>query len=221
MWCVLPSPAQFAGEGPGVRGPREARRRCRFARRVRDARPQGRGSAHLGTVVSCFGGSGRGVRGAGTRPVRGRHWRAPRGALSPVRLFARSSQRRPTPPPTSGEGCVRSSGRLDGHGCQGMRCVLPSPAVCGRGAGGEGSARSATPFAVQPFRVRNARPQGREPGAEPHGSIVRLCGGGSAHLGTVLSCPSARAARPGAQRRGTPKPVVAVSFHGGSLSPER
>jgi hypothetical protein len=52
--------------------------------------------------------------------------------------------------------------------------------------------------------VRDARPQGREPAAEPHGSIVRLCGGGSAHLGTVVSCPGARAARPGAQRRGTP-----------------
>ena len=34
----------------------------------------------------------------------------------------------------------------------------------------------------------------------------RLRGGGPARLGTVVPCPTARAARPGAQRRDTPSP---------------
>src|SRR5687767_4552864 len=34
--------------------------------------------------------------------------------------------------------------------------------------------------------------------------------GGSAPLATVVSLPTARAARPGAQRRGTPEPAVEV-----------
>jgi hypothetical protein len=47
------------------------------------------------------------------------------GALSPDRLFARSSQRRSTPPPTSGEGCAQAE-------CL-PRCMHP-PRLISRGA---------------------------------------------------------------------------------------
>ncbi len=153
------------------------------------------------------------------------------GALSPAGLFARSSQRPPTPPPTSGEGLfaggvlrapqsIRRDGRspplpygagtrgcrlvVYGRGGRGVRAprgpggldaVLPSPRGSLRGEGpGEGRC------------VRDARPEGRDPGAGRHSSIVPACAGGSAPLATVVSLPTARAARPGAQRRDTPTP---------------
>ena len=43
----------------------------------------------------------------------------------------------------------------------------------------------------------------------PEGRDAVVCG--PAQLGTVVSCPTARAARPGAQRRDTPNSVVAVA----------
>jgi hypothetical protein len=55
--------------------------------------------------------------------------------------------------------------------------------------------------------VRDSRPQGRDAGAAGNSSTVPRCGGGSARLATVVSLPTAREARPVAQRRGTPTPV--------------
>src|SRR5215216_4157058 len=69
---------------------------------------------------------------------------------------------------------------------------------------------SAVPCNLSPVTcccVRDARPEGRD------GAATGLCGGGGpAPLGTVVSCPTARAARPGAQRRDTPKPAVPSSL---------
>jgi hypothetical protein len=58
--------------------------------------------------------------------------------------------------------------------------------------------------------VRDARPQGQDAAARTHArpsATENGRGGGLPPLGTVVSCPTARAARPGAQRRGTPKAV--------------
>jgi hypothetical protein len=77
----------------------------------------------------------------------------------------------------------------------------------GEGAGGWGPARMLPP-GRRCRCVRDARPEGREPGANGHSSTVPVCAGGSAQLGTVVSCPTARAARPGAQRRDTPRPCT-------------
>jgi hypothetical protein len=137
---------------------------------------------------------------------------APAGALSPDRLFACSSQRRSTPPPTSGEGgagtdrCASGGlarNRPAGPGAEcSARCRAPalsrgrarsfgpamddvgsaaagqalrkshhqasgaSPlprAVCGRGVGRGGRLPRVEPGGIGcPFRVRDARPQGRE-----------------------------------------------------------
>jgi hypothetical protein len=60
-------------------------------------------------------------------------------------------------------------------------------------------------------RVRDARPEGRDGAARARSAAGRVDawrGGGPARLGTVVSCLTARAARPGAQRRDTPKPAV-------------
>src|SRR4051812_11020899 len=53
-----------------------------------------------------------------------------------------------------------------------------------------------------------ARRAGNPPRAQRGGGIGADTwrGGGPARLGTVVSCPTARAARPGAQRRDTPTP---------------
>jgi hypothetical protein len=61
--------------------------------------------------------------------------------------------------------------------------------------------------------VRDSRPQGRDAGSGRTQAVsCPPAGGGSARLGTVVSCLSEREARPVAQRRGTPGSVsVAVS----------
>jgi hypothetical protein len=63
--------------------------------------------------------------------------------------------------------------------------------------------------------VRDARPQGRDTGARarvPRKRAVAWRSGGSTPLATVVSLPTARAARPGAQRRDTPKPCGSRKF---------
>jgi len=71
--------------------------------------------------------------------------------------------------------------------------------------------------------VRDARPEGRDAAARAPGRRDRADGGrggGPARLATVVSLPTARAARPGAQRRDTPRsrgsaverPVVTTSL---------
>jgi len=58
-------------------------------------------------------------------------------------------------------------------------------------------------------RVRDARPEGRDGAARVRSSGIASTarrGGGPARLATVVSLPTARAARPGAQRRDTPTP---------------
>jgi hypothetical protein len=85
------------------------------------------------------------------------------------------------------------------------------PSACDETSGrGAGSGRGVVEV-LQGGRVRDARPQGREHGApstEPEGRERPWRAGGSPPLGTVVSCPTARAARPGAQRRDTPEPAV-------------
>ncbi len=61
------------------------------------------------------------------------------------------------------------------------------------------------------IRVRDSRPQGRDTGAPAPNLEIRhgaWRAGGSAPLATVVSLPTAREARPGAQRRDTPAPAV-------------
>ncbi len=146
-------------------------------------------------VRECGSAGGRRARGqaktgAGARGMdsaRARAVAVRRGALSPGRLFARSSRRRPTPPPTSGEGLCWAEFRTRiavraGAGvrvCAGRRsgAVLPSPRGRLRGEG---------------RCVRDARPQGREPGAGGTAVSCRLRRG----LGAVgNSCIVAYGAR--------------------------
>ena len=112
--------------------------------------------------------------------------------------FARSPHPRPRPRPLSrtlrGRGVTRATGCRSGNEFSPLR-----EERAGRGRG-----RSSV-------RVRDARPQGRDTGAlaraRRHASRM-VSAGGSAPLGTVVSCPTARAARPGAQRRDTPRTAV-------------
>jgi bifunctional DNase/RNase len=96
-----------------------------------------------------------------------------------------------------GRGVGWAGGQLRAHDFS-----LPPRSLWGEGRGGG------------PFRrcVRDSRPQGRDAGrgrAQQYRALP--AGGGSAPLGTVVSFPTAREARPGAQRRGTPTPAVAVA----------
>src|SRR5215207_1517370 len=66
-------------------------------------------------------------------------------------------------------------------------------------------------------RVRDSRPQGRDTGAPALIFQIRSeawRAGGSAPLATAVSLPTAREARPGAQRRDTPGPCSSVSRYG-------
>src|SRR5690349_12191446 len=78
----------------------------------------------------------------------------------------------------------------------------PSPTNCV----GEGGAT----HLAGGVRARRAENTARMHGRRGNASRT-LSGGGSAQLATVVSLPTAHAARPGAQRRDTPKLVVAVT----------
>jgi hypothetical protein len=121
----------------------------------------------------------------------------------------RCSARRPpacrrTPPAWGRPGARRTASTPPGRDADVLR-LAPPPGVR-RGDGehevGPGELHSEASGRRIP-RVRDARPQGREPVARRHSRIVPSCGGGSAPLATVVSLPTARAARPGAQRRDT------------------
>ncbi len=86
----------------------------------------------------------------------------------------------------------------------------------------EGGIATKAPEARSKFKrscVRDARPKGRDPGGAECGGVgqKRRCrggmesAGGSTQLATVVSLPTARAARPGAKRRDTPKLIVPIS----------
>ena len=81
------------------------------------------------------------------------------------------------------------------HGAVSVQGGCRTGEGAGGGPGGEGPARN-----LQPGRrcrcVRDARPQGRERGGAGHSSTVSRPSAGSAPLATVVSLPTARAARP-------------------------
>jgi hypothetical protein len=106
----------------------------------------------------------------------------------------------------------RASSRSLGPAAVGAEASAVGPGLGMTRGGGERECVSASPTWLRCCGrercVRDARPQGRDPGAlapplQRRAETWR--DGGSAQLATVVSWPTARAARPGAQRRDTPK----------------
>jgi hypothetical protein len=104
------------------------------------------------------------------------------------------------PLPTSGEGGLYGDLGAGGGWFVGARHAVPRPPPHG--------------LACSPLRHPGAsRDETPREGCAPGGPGRRRHrgyrgGGGPARLGTVVSCPTARAARPGAQRRDTPRTAV-------------
>ena len=127
------------------------------------------------------------------------------------RTGARTSPSPPAPLPRCAGDKGRIRSRFGWRGRMGWRAPAePRPrrrssCRCSRvmdGAGTRGAERTSA------VRVRDARPQGRDTGApcrRRRKGTESGRAGGSPPLGTVVSCPTERAARPGAQRRDTPK----------------
>jgi hypothetical protein len=95
------------------------------------------------------------------------------------------------------------------RGSDGPSSLLRSSSRWWRGAwwGTQEVSRGRPSLAETPRCVRDARPEGRDgaaPDGHPRDRLDGWRGGGPAALGTVVSCPTQRAARPGAQRRDTP-----------------
>jgi len=125
---------------------------------------------------------------------RGGRWASVRArrALTP-RVMVRENCLADTsrfPPPITGEGNTLAIRAFRSRGSAG--CSL-SPVPCTRS-----SREGCAPGGPGRRRARDRPGNDAKPGR----------GGGPARLGTVVSCPTARAARPGAKRRDTPTPAV-------------
>jgi len=186
-----------SGRVPPLRsGPGFARRRQRYRRCQRRRAPGAPGLAS----------DPEDPRGrAGVSALRARIPHADRG-VSVLRTSSRTAAARWRRNRRHGSPRARGSPR---RGKKARPTVTPSSALRADASRTSHERRSAADI-----RVRDSRPQGRDAGApasRPRERAGPWRGGGSAPLATAVSLPTAREARPGAQRRDTPIPGPSLS----------